>query len=111
VAFELADLPGHPARAIARKHKAVIEQGIAELLARGGLPEPKEHAQQIYSLVEGAAALILIHGDVRYAASAATAGKSIVRAAEEKRIRALTAGSVDGHVSLTSSTSPAPAVK
>ena len=32
--IELADLPGHPARLIARRHKAMLEAHLAELLAR-----------------------------------------------------------------------------
>jgi AcrR family transcriptional regulator len=31
--IELADLPGHPARLIARRHKAQLERSLAELLA------------------------------------------------------------------------------
>src|SRR5215216_6055728 len=34
--IELADLPGHPARLIARRHKAQLEKCFAELLARSG---------------------------------------------------------------------------
>jgi len=30
--MELADLPGHPARAMARRHKAAIEARLAEKL-------------------------------------------------------------------------------
>jgi AcrR family transcriptional regulator len=37
--MELADLPGHPARAIAARHKAAIEDWLAAALAaRGGGP-------------------------------------------------------------------------
>src|SRR5689334_25326361 len=32
--IELADLPGHPARTIARRHKAMLEEQLAELFAR-----------------------------------------------------------------------------
>jgi AcrR family transcriptional regulator len=32
--IELADLPGHPARLIARRHKAQLERCLAELLAK-----------------------------------------------------------------------------
>ena len=35
--IELADLPGHPARLIARRHKAMLEAHLAELLARSGV--------------------------------------------------------------------------
>ena len=33
--IELADLPGHPARLIARRHKAMLKAHLAELLAQG----------------------------------------------------------------------------
>ena len=32
--IELADLPGHPARTIARRHKALLEEHFAEVLAK-----------------------------------------------------------------------------
>jgi AcrR family transcriptional regulator len=34
--IELADLPGHPARVIARRHKALLESHLAEVLSRAG---------------------------------------------------------------------------
>ena len=39
---ELADLPGHPARVIARRHKAMLEAHLAELLARANVRSPRE---------------------------------------------------------------------
>jgi AcrR family transcriptional regulator len=36
---ELADLPGHPARAIAKRHKAILEAHLASLLERAGWAE------------------------------------------------------------------------
>ena len=79
VVVELADLRGHPARAIARKHKAVVEQWLAEGLAGGGVSSPGEHAREIMLLTEGAMALMLIHGDRSYAKTAARAAKRLVR--------------------------------
>ncbi len=35
--IELADLPGHPARKIARRHKAQLEEYFADLLAQSGV--------------------------------------------------------------------------
>jgi AcrR family transcriptional regulator len=40
--IELADLPGHPARLIARRHKAQLERCLAELLERSGVRQPGE---------------------------------------------------------------------
>jgi AcrR family transcriptional regulator len=73
VAMELADLPGHPARVIAKRHKASIEMRLAELLAKGGIRSPRERAREIWLLTEGAMTCILIHGDTRYAEAAARA--------------------------------------
>jgi AcrR family transcriptional regulator len=36
--IELADLPGHPARVIAKRHKAIMEANLAELLSEGRGP-------------------------------------------------------------------------
>jgi AcrR family transcriptional regulator len=68
---ELADLRGHPARAVARRHKALLEQHLAEVLDRAHVPEPRERAREIWLLSEGAIALMLVHGDRNYAAAAA----------------------------------------
>jgi AcrR family transcriptional regulator len=70
VATELADLPGHPARTIASRHKALIEARLAEMLARGGIARPQQRAREIWLLTEGAMTCILIHRDTRYAEAA-----------------------------------------
>jgi hypothetical protein len=46
VAMELADLPGHPARAIASRYKSLIETRLAEALARGKIKSPKMPARE-----------------------------------------------------------------
>jgi AcrR family transcriptional regulator len=79
VAMELADLPGHPARGAAHRHKAAREAWFAEILAKAGIVSPSEHARQIALLAEGAVALILIHGDRSYAETAANAAKELLR--------------------------------
>jgi len=79
VVIELAEMPGHPARAIARRHKAMVEGVFAELLMKRGVPSARRRARQIYTLVEGATALMLVHGDKSYISAAAEAGKAIVR--------------------------------
>jgi AcrR family transcriptional regulator len=78
LAMELADLPGHPARAIARRHKAVVEDWLAGELAARGVARPKERARQVQLLLEGCHSLLLIHGDKAYAESAARAAKRLV---------------------------------
>ena len=75
----LADLPGHPARAVARRHKSAREEWYAELFARPRSALPKERARELALLAEGATALILIHGDRSYADTAARAARRLVR--------------------------------
>ena len=79
VVVELADLRGHPARAIARNHKAAVEQWLADALAAAGVPSRREHAREIMLLTEGAMALMLIHGDRGYAQTAARVAKRLVQ--------------------------------
>lgn len=77
--IELADLPGHPARLIARRHKAQLEQSFAELLAQSGVDRPNELARAVWLLSEGAVSLILVHGDRGYSAAASKAAITLVR--------------------------------
>jgi AcrR family transcriptional regulator len=77
--MELADLPGHPARAVARRHKAAVEAWFASELAKKSITKPNELARLVLLLVEGATSLMLIHGDRRYAQAAAEAAKRLVR--------------------------------
>jgi hypothetical protein len=79
IVMELADLPGHPAHAVARRHKAAVEAWYAELLAKARVASPSEVARQVALLVEGATAWILIHGDRSYAEAAANAARQLVR--------------------------------
>jgi AcrR family transcriptional regulator len=78
--MELADLPGHPARAIARRHKAAIESWLAQELARRHVRRAEQRARQIMLLLEGCQVLMLIQGDKRYAEAAAQAAVRLVRA-------------------------------
>ena len=77
--IELADLPGHPARAIARRHKALLETHLGDLLKRAGVREAHRRAREIWLLSEGAISLMLVHGDRSYATSAADAAKRLLR--------------------------------
>lgn len=76
---ELADLPGHPARAIARKAKAATESWLTDRLAKARVSQPKAHARDIMLLMEGSMALMLIHGDRSYIEAASRAAKRLVR--------------------------------
>jgi hypothetical protein len=77
--MELADMAGHPARAVARRHKAEVERWYAEVFAKAKARSPLECARMVALLAEGAGALILIHGDRSYADTAARAAKLLVR--------------------------------
>jgi len=79
LAMELADLPGHPARTVAKRHKAAVTAWYVEMLSKARVASPLEHAREIALLAEGASALILIHGDRSYAETAARAAKRLVR--------------------------------
>jgi AcrR family transcriptional regulator len=91
LAMELADLPGHPARKIASRHKIEVEKWLAGQLSRRGLVASDSHAREIAILLEGSMALMLIHGDQNVAAVAAAAAKRLVHSASfegKKRRRA-----------------------
>jgi len=54
---------------IARRHKAMLEGQMAEVLAKANVAAPRERAREIWLLSEGAISLMLVHGDRRYAAA------------------------------------------
>jgi AcrR family transcriptional regulator len=80
LAVELGDLPGHPARSLARRSKKTTETWIAGRLRAARVARPTERAREIMLLMEGAMVLMLIHGDPRYIDAASRAAKRIVRA-------------------------------
>ena len=82
--IELADLPGHPARLIARRHKAKLERCFCELLEKSGVRRAAELSRAIWLLSEGAISLILIHGDQGYSVAASEAAATLLRSHLEK---------------------------
>jgi AcrR family transcriptional regulator len=76
--MELADLPGHPARNIAGRHKAAVEAWLANELSRRRIASPGLRARQIAMLLEGAVAKMLIHDDRSYAEDAARAAQQLM---------------------------------
>jgi AcrR family transcriptional regulator len=82
--IELADLPGHPARLIARRHKAKIERCFCELLEKSGVRRAAELSRAIWLLSEGAISLILVHGDQGYSVAASEAAATLLGAHQEK---------------------------
>lgn len=77
-AMELADLPGHPARSAARRHKAAVEDWFAEQFAQKGIHSSGQVARQIMLLLEGCHSLVLIHGDTRYVEAPSRAARLLV---------------------------------
>ena len=78
LAMELADLPGHPAREVARRHKAEVEAWWADLLKKADVDLPHERARDLMLLMEGAMAMILFHSNQSYADTAARAALQII---------------------------------
>ena len=76
---ELADLPGHPARVLARRHKAATEAWLAQRLVKARIRQPQKGARELMLLMEGAMVLMLVHGDRRYIDSAAQAATRLLQ--------------------------------
>ena len=87
LAMELADMPGHPARRLAKRHKAILEECLVEILQKANVPAARERAREVWLLSEGAISLVLIHGDPRYAKAAGEAAKRIVASTAKLRRR------------------------
>lgn len=77
--IELADLPGHPARTIARRHKAELERLFSDLLGRAGVVRPELLAREVWLLSEGVISLTLVHGNRGYTSAAMRASATLVR--------------------------------
>jgi AcrR family transcriptional regulator len=82
LAVELADLPGHPARRMARRHKAALERHLSERLDGAGVSEAARVAREILLLLEGTMVMILIHGDRSYAGAAASVARRLLQSRE-----------------------------
>ena len=72
ISMELADLRGHPARVIARKHKQAVEDRLAQTLGS------QQSAVELMLLLEGTMVMLIISGDRRYAEAAAAAAKQLI---------------------------------
>jgi hypothetical protein len=64
--MELADLPGHPARRIAARHKAELEKWMAAELGARGSREARRDARTLALVMEGAMSLTLLSGNRDY---------------------------------------------
>ena len=81
-AAEFANLPGHPARMIAARHKKRFEAWLEELLHAEHYADATALARQITILFDGAVAGILTHRDPSYAASAGAAAVALLQCAK-----------------------------
>jgi AcrR family transcriptional regulator len=72
-AAEFANLPGHPARVVAARHKKRFEAWFRVILATDGSADDDCLARQLMILFDGAVAQILVHRDPSYAESAGAA--------------------------------------
>ena len=77
-AVELADMPGHPAIDVARRHKTAFEHWLADDIDRAGHPEAASLARIIMVLLDGAIARMLIQRDPQYARDAARAARLVL---------------------------------
>jgi AcrR family transcriptional regulator len=71
--MELAEMPGHPVRQAAHRHKAAVETWLGDELSRLGAADPSDLARQVMLLTEGTLSLVLIHHDPGYCRAAARA--------------------------------------
>jgi AcrR family transcriptional regulator len=76
IVHELAGQPGHPACAVARRHKKTLERWIAERMEAAGLLEADRRAKQLLILLDGAITQMLTHREIIYADVAAAAAIS-----------------------------------
>lgn len=90
IVMELADLPGHPARVGARRHKRLVEDWFTSQFEALGIVSARAAARRIQLLLEGCMALMLIHGETSFASEAAEAARTILKdAGSSKKRRAV----------------------
>jgi AcrR family transcriptional regulator len=86
-AAEFANLPGHPARVVAARHKRRFEAWLEEVLTADGFGEAAALARQLMILLDGAVAQILIHREPSYALSAADAASTLLNRTNKSKKR------------------------
>jgi AcrR family transcriptional regulator len=77
-AAELASTPGHPALKAGAAHKKRFEAWLAVALAREQVGNAKAIARSIVVLLDGAAAVMLVHRDPAYVEAAGAVAASLV---------------------------------
>jgi hypothetical protein len=78
--LELAD-PGHPARAVAARHKSATRDHFATVTAELGLADPEALADQLALVFDGAIAQAQMRDPAQVARAAVAAAAALVDAA------------------------------
>jgi AcrR family transcriptional regulator len=82
-AFEVGEMPGHPARRIAAAHKRAMEDWLTEEIRRESLACAEFRARCLMLLLDGTIAQLVVHKDAEYAATAAAMARSILAQTED----------------------------
>lgn len=77
-AAELASTPGHPALKAGASHKKRFESWLADALSREGTRNAQAIARSIVVLLDGAAAVMLVHRDKAYVEAAGAVAATLV---------------------------------
>jgi AcrR family transcriptional regulator len=80
-AAELANTPGHPALKAGASHKKRFEAWLADALTHHRIDNAKGVARSIVVLLDGAAAVMLVHRDPSYVEAAGAVAASLVEPA------------------------------
>jgi AcrR family transcriptional regulator len=83
---ELANTPGHPAVKAGAAHKKRFEAWLGRVLGDNGVAGPEALARHIVILLDGAAAVMLVHRDVAYVVAAGELAGKLVQAGSRRPV-------------------------
>ena len=83
-AAELANTPGHPALKAGAAHKKRFEAWLADALIRADVHNAADTARSIVVLLDGAAAVMLVHRDPAYVENAGAIAATLIKPAGAK---------------------------
>jgi AcrR family transcriptional regulator len=83
-AAELAGTPGHPALKAGAAHKKRFEAWLADALARASVENAVDTARSIVVLLDGAAAVMLVHRDPAYVERAGAVAAALIKPADAR---------------------------
>jgi AcrR family transcriptional regulator len=78
-AAELANTPGHPALKAGAAHKKRFEAWLADALERADVDNAADTARSIVVLLDGAAAVMLVHRDPAYVENAGEIAATLIK--------------------------------